>query len=208
MNGPNSAKKKRKRARGGRASARRPGPGWRGSRPGSSSTRPPATPGRRRELVTISFMPDGTNVGGQSSNLFATLQRHVRLGRRPGRTSSSRRPRPGPADQPQLRGRRRQRRRAGLGRATSRATRASATSASAATTSATPTLATAYMPPPVNNFSIAGDFVQHRPDLQHRQDLRPVHRGGARDRPRPGPVPQHRRQRPRSTRPTTGSRPP
>ena len=48
--------------------------------------------------------------------------------------------------------------------------------------------------------------LQHRPQLQHRLDLRPVHRGHARDRPRPGHGPLHARATPSCTARTNGAR--
>ena len=56
------------------------------------------------------------------------------------------------------------------------------------------TLAQAYMPPPVNNYSIAGDIVFNTGQaFGSTYDLYTV--ADARDRPRPGPVPQRDRQR-------------
>ena len=47
------------------------------------------------------------------------------------------------------------------------------------------TLALTYQPPPANNFSIAGNMTFNTgPVVQHRLDVRPVHRGDARVRPR------------------------
>ena len=55
---------------GGTRSARR----WRGWSRASSSTRPPAIVWPNPQLITISFMPDGTNLGGGvTSNLFSTF---------------------------------------------------------------------------------------------------------------------------------------
>ncbi len=57
------------------------------------------------------------------------------------------------------------------------------------------TLALTYQPPPANNFSLAGDMTFNTgPGVQHRLDVRPVHRGDARVRPRAGPGREQRQR--------------
>ena len=132
------------------------------------------------QLITISFMPDGTNLGGGvKSNLFSTFNSKSSLAGNwenvilqaaqswaqetninfavvpdDGAASGS-----GPDEQGSV--------------------PASATSGSAATISARPRLLLTYQPPPVNNFSIAGDIafntgqsfnVGSTYDLFHRGD--------------------------------------
>ena len=51
-------------------------PAWRDWKIGSCSTRPPGCSGPRPKLITYSFVPDGTSIGGVPSNLQQTLNAH------------------------------------------------------------------------------------------------------------------------------------
>ena len=148
------------------------------------------------QLITISFMPDGTNLGGGvTSNLHVQLQQQVEPGRlgehhSPGRAGL------GPADQHQLRRRPRRRRGRGSG-ADEQGNPGFGDIRIGGYNFGSSTLALTYQPPPANNFSIAGDDdVQHGPVVQRRFDLRPVHRGHARVRPRARAERKQRQQLP------------
>ena len=137
-------------------------------------------------VVTISFMPDGTNLGGATSNLISTFNSNPGLnGRwqneilRAAQVSAQQTninfvvvPDNGAASG----GGDYQEGDPGYGDIRIGGYNFGNTA-----------LASAYQPPPMNNFSIAGDITFNTGhDLEHRHDLRPVHRRLPRDRPRAG----------------------
>ena len=159
------------------------------------------------QLITISFMPDGTNLGGGvTSNLFSTFNSKSSLAGKwenvilqaaqvwaqqtninfavvpddgaPQGSGADEQGNPGFGDI----------RIGGYNFGSS-------------------TLALTYQPPPANNFSIAGDMTFNTgPVVQHRLDLRPVHRGDARVRPRARPEREQRQQRRGCTATYTGKK--